>query len=893
MKSEPHDPNGAQPDPVPPHAPSQIDSQQKKENKPMNALDLLMTASQAAIVARHDIPSRPERLVPLPATYLRERLVACMKRLARGREHVWLHQGMAMELLRDAKNIVLATATGSGKTLVFQADTVRRLIDDPEATVLALYPAKALTSDQMSRWREAFRHAGLDENLVVEIQGDIPVSERDALLKRARLVVATEDIVQAWLMRMNAVPAAQRFLSALELVIIDEAHNLEGVFGSNCALLFRRLQTARLRSLRDAGLPETDLQFVAASATIADPAGHLEALTGQPFEVIGEEHNGAPCHAKTLLHIEGPEYGAAAEANLADLVARIAGEIAPNALIAFADGRQVVERVASTIGSDEVEPFRAGFELEDRAAIAKGMRDGTLRAIVSTSALELGIDVPQFNLGLNLGIPMSKKAFQQRVGRIGRAGPGVFAVIAEPSAFAKLGTTLGEFYEGAPETSPLYLENPIIQFQNACCLLEEVGGAEVQPDLPGDIAWPEGFDKAFAMAVPGAIRPREIEHVAHNGASGSPHLDFPLRRIGDGKFGLRIQGTGGELLGTIDDAKALREAYPGGTYRHRKVPYQVVEWRNTGYERSIYLRPARGAARTTPILTTKVGVSHAASELQEGRLLTGTHGSLAEVRLQVMEAVEGYRFGKADVLYRELSQKDRRLSRKQRNFSTTGIVIRIDEPWFRGRNGAPAAMRDQFGRALAALLVREHGIAAGEVRWEHSGIAMHSLGAPQVLDDALVIFDDLPGGLRLTAPLFTDLGHFLERLQRGAELAGEKALLDEISVSRLAAWFSSLGDNGEGGAAGAPAAPELAPDQCLIFAPRSKVGVRMNGVIHERQLLGHQMLDFAGGQHLAYTYEASPGVTGLVFHDQVEPIGHEWRQVIWDRGSDTVQEIAA
>lgn len=859
----------------------------------MNAIDLLAGSTEAAIVDRVDIPARPERLVAPPDIYLRKSIFGWMKHLARGREHVWLHQGRALELLIEAKNIVMATSTGSGKSLVFQADSMRRLIDDPDATVLALYPAKSLTSDQMTRWREAFRHADLDADLVAEIQGGVPPSERDELLKRARLIVGTEDIVHTWLMRISATPSAQRFLRSLQLVIIDEAHNLEGVFGSNCAYLFRRLRAARLRSRQAAGLPATELQFVAASATIADPAGHLEALTGLSFEVVGEEHNGAPRYAKTLLHLEGPEYGAAAEAHLADLVAHIAGKIAPNALIAFADGRQVVERVASTIGSNEVEPFRAGFEPEDRAAIAKGLHDGTSRALVATSALELGIDVPQFNLGLNLGVPMSKKAFQQRVGRIGRAGPGAFAVIAEPSAFAKLGTTLEEFYAGEAEPSPLYLENPIIQFQNACCLLEEAGGAEAQPDLPANIAWPAGFDKAFAMAVPGALRPREIEHVAHNGVSGSPHYDFPLRRIGDGKFGLRVHGTGGELLGTIDDAKALREAYPGGTYRHRKVAYQVTEWRNTGYERSIYLRRVRAAARTTPIFRTKVNVSHAASELQEGRLLAGPNGSLAEVRLQVMESVEGYRLGKTEMLYRDLSKKDQRLARKQRNFSTTGIVVRIDEPWFRGPTGAPAALRDQVGRALAALLVREHGISAGEVRWEHSGIAMHGFGAPRVLDDALVIFDDLPGGLRLTCPLFTDLGHFLGRLRRGVELAREEALLDDVSVDRLEEWFTSLSEGNAGMSVEPPGESDLGPHQCLIYAPHSTVGVRINGVIHERQLLGHQLLDFAGGQHLAYTYEAAPGVTGLVFHDQVEPVGHDWRQVIWDRGSDTVQEIAA
>jgi DEAD/DEAH box helicase domain-containing protein len=854
----------------------------------MKALNLLVKSAEATIVDRHDIAARPERLRKPPEAYRSKPMARWLSAMTGGGDTLWLHQTKALESLAAGRNVVLATGTGSGKSLVFQADMVRRMVDDPAATGLALYPAKSLASDQLVRWREAFRRAGLDEDQIVEVHGDIPSAEREGILKRARLIVGTEDVVHAWFMRLLAADDAQQFLRALQLVVVDEAHDLEGVFGSNCAFLFRRMRAARHRSLRSAGLRPGEIQFVAASATIADPAGHLEALTGLDFDVIGEADNGAPRHPKILLHIEGPEYGAVAEANLSELVGRLASEIAPDALIAFADGRQMVERVASNTGSEEVEPYRAGFEFEDRSAIADALRKGRLRAIVATSALELGINVPQFNMGLNVGVPLSTKAFRQRVGRIGRSGPGVFAVIAEPSAFAKLGTSLAEFYEGAAEKSPLYLENSIIQFQNACCLLEECGGDEVQPGLPGEVAWPDGFAEAYLMAQPGAIRPREIEHVARH-ASGSPHIEFPLRRIGDGKLALRLHKGSGELVGTIDDGKALREAYPGGIYRHRKVPYQVLDWRLTGYERSIYLMRIRGAGRTTPIFLTQVGVSHEDSELHDGHLLSSEHGSFAEVRMQVTESVIGYRCGKADRLYRDLSQTDRRLSRKHRHFSTTGIVIRIDEPWFRGRGGSPAEMRDRVGRALATVLTRDRGISPGEVRWEQSGIAMHGSGGPRVLEDALVIFDDLSGGLRLTSPLFEQFEYFLERLKRGAELAGGDALLDEISVARLERWYASLVK----GNPGRVAAPALPPHQRLVYAPDSRVGVRIHGALLERQLLGHQLVELGGSEHLVYAYESSPGVKALVPHEQIEPIGHDWRQLIWDSQADTLQEIAA
>lgn len=855
----------------------------------MPALNLLADNTDMPIVDRYEILPRPERKAKLSLDYQTDAMKKWFAEMTGDGEQVWHHQAIGLEALANDSNVVLATNTGSGKSLVFQAAVMRRLLDDPEATAFAMYPMKSLAIDQLERWKEAFRSAGLDESRVVEIHGDIHMSERDALLRRGSVIICTPDIVHAWFMPQLSNPLVQNFLRRLTMCVIDEAHNLEGVFGSNCAFLFRRLRAAKARALRLASLPTRHIQFVAASATMANPAGHLEALTGLPFIVIDEADNGAPTQAKTLLHIEGPEHGGVAEATAAEIISSVTAKIAEGAMIAFADGRQMVERIASSIGSDEVEPYRAGFEHVDRIAIAKGMRNGKTRAVVATSALELGIDVPQFTLGLNVGIPGSRKALRQRAGRVGRSEPSAFAVMAEASAFAKLGTTLQDFYDGAPEASPLYLENAIIQFQNACCLLQEAGGAEAQPLLPADIDWPRGFDAAYAMAMPGARRPSEIEHLALSGATGSVHLDSPLRQINGIKYAMRTHRGDGTVLGTIDDAKALREAYPGATYLHRKVPYKVVEWRSTAYERSIYLQPVRAGARTMPILRTKVNVSHQASELQEGHLLTGTQGSLAEVRLQVTESVEGYRTPNANLLYGELSQKDWRLSRKQRNFSTTGVVIRINEPWFVGRNGASADVRNQVGRALATLLAREFGIASSEVRWEHSGIAIYDPAGPRVVDDALVIFDDLSGGLRLTKPLFENFQHFLSKLELGAELAGEEALLDETSVARLADWFGSLASN----EANQIDRPQLNAHQRLIFAPKSKVSVRINGNLVERRLLGHKLVDFNGCQHLAYVYESEPGISAMVFHDQIEPTGHDWRQVVWNTNNNTVEEIAA
>ena len=388
----------------------------------MNAINILTDNTDAVIVDRHEISPTPERLTNPPLKYQTECMRAWFASMTGSGEKIWHHQALGLKASSDDKNVVLATGTGSGKSLVFQAAVVADFVGNPHLTAFAFYPTKALASDQIGRWKNAFRDAGLDENSVVEIHGDISMTEREQLLPNARLIVCTPDILHAWFMRLLSSTDAQRFIRNLSICVIDEAHNLEGVFGSNCAYLFRRVRAAKRRSVLAAGSLFIEIRFVAASATVADPAGHLKALTGLPFVVIDESQNGAPTQAKTLLHIEGPEHGAVAETAMAEIITRIAGKIAPNAMIAFAEVRQMVERIASSAESKDVECYRAGFDKTDRNVIESGMRTGSLRAVVATSALELGIDVPQFTLGLNVGVPTSKKQVVPRLSLSFRPG---------------------------------------------------------------------------------------------------------------------------------------------------------------------------------------------------------------------------------------------------------------------------------------------------------------------------------------------------------------------------------------------------------------------------------------------------------------------------------------
>lgn len=851
----------------------------------MTPAQKFLDASGAKVVERIDVAPRPERREPAPAPYRSGAMNGWLGAMTGIEDSVWRHQAIAMEAVNWGENVVLATGTASGKSLVFQAAVVHEMLNGTGRALL-LFPQKALGADQLHRTRRALELAGLDPSLVGVIHGDIPNAERDRVLHECRVVLATPDVIHCWMMRQLSSPLVQAFLAELRLIVIDEAHVLEGVFGSNGAYFFRRIRSAHERSQSGHGNEYRPLQFIAATATIKDPAQHMLDVTGCDFTVIPEEENGAPFHGLTLLHVEGPGHGGPAERFAADIGSALTEVVGPDAFIMFHDARQGVERITRYIDREDVLPYRGGYDDGDRRKIEQKLHRNEALGIISTSALELGIDIPQFTMGLNLGVPQTRKAFRQRVGRIGRNAPGVFAVVAPPSAFAQLGSSFREFYEGEAEPSHLYLGNRFIQFQQARCFVDE------QPVVDGwqagSVTWPEGFAEMVAAAVPGARRPADLEHIAQLG-SDSPHLAYPLRNICEVSYALKSKRNLNDIIGKIELDKALREAYPGAIYHHLKKAHRVVEWRSNSYEHSIILEPVRDAPPTQALSRTCVSVSTDRGELLDGRLLTSDQGLLAEISLRVTDSVEGYRSGSTPIYYRDLSAQDRHMRRRYREFGTTGVLVRINEPWFAGSGDAAVKMRHQVAEALHAILAREHNIAPAELRSAHHNISSYSTGVGRQIDDAIVLFDNVVGGLRLSAPLFKDFPSVLDRLVRAADLAGDEALLSETCVAKLQLWFGTL----SAPTGRALESPVNASDELIIFAPQSEVCVSVAGTLVDRTLLEPQLLSTGDQDILMYRYETTPGCNAFVPHDRVQAVGNNWRHAIWNPVSNEIREIAA
>ena len=423
-----------------------------------------------------DVGSRSERRTGIPDSFSSGPAARVLSKLIPDGK-VWRHQASALKHLFNGRNVVVSTGTASGKSLIFQLYALDRLLSDPDSKVLAFYPLRALAADQFAHWQRIAELAGLGSEDVARIDGGVPVKDRERVMDRARVVLMTPDVCHAWFMRTIDKPSNGRFLGALALLVLDEAHVYESVFGSNVAFLIRRLLAAK-RRLSTGGINARKLQVIAATATIDEPAQHLERITGLKFRVVDETKNGAPRQRRRILHVDGPDQGRDGESVISTILAAIYELKQQQRFIAFMDSRQGVERIAQQVAKDSVKPYRSGYEERDRNAIERALRNGKLRGVVSTSALELGIDIPDMEIGVNVGVPNSRKSFRQRLGRIGRTSPGIFLVIAPANAFKQFGESLTEYYASSIEPSYLYLGNRFVQFprDRPCKRLQTVRG---------------------------------------------------------------------------------------------------------------------------------------------------------------------------------------------------------------------------------------------------------------------------------------------------------------------------------------------------------------------------------------------------------------------------------
>lgn len=834
-----------------------------------------------------DVPSRPEVRVAVPKE-IADGPVGRVLTSVTPDGRVWRHQAQALMHLCAGHNTVISTGTASGKSLIFQLYALHRLHTEPESKILAFYPLRALANDQFNGWVRMANLLGMYER-VGRIDGSVALNSRNGILERCRIILMTPDVCQAWLMRTLGSQETNRFINSLALLVLDEAHAYESVFGSNAAFLLRRLLAAK-RQLSPRGNAGRQLQMIAATATINNPAEHLNNLTGLDFRVVNESENGASRSPRRILHVEGPEQGREGERLIEQLLTGIYALPERRRFISFVDSRQGVERIARGLNLEGVKPYRSGYEAGDRAAIESALRNGSLHGVVSTSALELGIDIADMDIGINMGVPQSRKSFRQRLGRIGRTSPGAFLVVAPTNAFTKFGESLSQYYDSSVEPSYLYLGNRFVQFAHARCLGDEMESLSRDTrESPRGVNWPEGFSEILRNTRAGYSR--EFDHMAQIGGD-APHFNYPLRQLGETNVEIQSGGGGFEReIGSMAYNQAIREAYPGATYLHMGRPYKVNQW-NQGFNK-IVIRVAavHNAVPTRPILRKSVTIDLSRTGIIPERLKKGSNGLLAEAQVQVNESVEGFTIGNTQHLYSNERANNPNMRRKQRNFRTTGVVIKVEAEWF-----ADTSVRRELADALRDLLARERSIAPQDIDSAHTNIALVTdAGLRRPITDIVVVYDSVYGGLRLTENLFDEFSKYVERLRLSDGLSQGNGLVSAETAERMEQW-----DNGLSASDDIPQGQAVEPPSdgnwIQVFKPSSLAGIFRRGEILEREIIEPKFIDDPfnpGNLVLYYSYQdpGNPRGTSFTPADSVQAVGDEWDWIWWNSDTGEYREL--
>jgi len=699
------------------------------------ARDELKKTLDAALVAELVRPPRSERFgeldPPLP--------IALRRALAdQGIAALWSHQAEALSASRQGADVLLTTATASGKSLAFQVPVLEEALAGGPGRALFLFPLKALGQDQRLKFERLAAACGLDgESAGCAIyDGDTPGSERSRLRRSPpRVLISNPDMIHLGMLPHAA--AWNGFLRDLRWIVLDELHAYRGIFGCH----FHHVLSRLLRLARAAGARP---QLIAASATAAGADEFAAALAGRPFRWI--RSSGAPAEAQHFLLVRPPTspYTSALE---------VYACLVRNGLktITFTKARRITELLHTWLTRRDPDvaartrSYRAGYLPEERREIEQALAGGTLDGVLSTSALELGIDIGGLDGCVLVGYPGSAMATWQRAGRVGRRGrESVVVLVAQPDALDQyLLDHPQELLERPLERLLVDPDNEAVARPHLVC-----AAAEMPLSPRDDAALLERFAPLVGELLAAGELARSAEGDELVALRRHPQRDVALRGVA-GSFA--IVGKGGRTIGRVDGARVLAECHPGAIYLHAGRQYAVLE---LDLERSVVrVEPTDVDWYTTPRTEKETEILEVLAERREGSLRGGFG------RLRVTERVVGFERRRTHVAEAIDVQP---LDLPPAVYETQGI-------WFL----APAGAERDFAAAGANLLGALHAL-------EHTGIGLFPLVAlcdrsdlggislthhPQLGAAGVFVYEGHVGGVGIAKRGFAALPALLERVR--------------------------------------------------------------------------------------------------------------------------------
>ncbi|VAV84755.1 ATP-dependent RNA helicase, DEAD/DEAH box family, partial [hydrothermal vent metagenome] len=481
------------------------------------------------------------------------------------RNNLYSHQTDAINLIRDGKNVVVMTPTASGKSLIYNIPVIEAVLSDPGSRALYIFPLKSLTQDQLKGINEFVKGVeGIDhKNIAAIYDGDTTDYKRKKIRETPPNILLTNpDMLHLGICAFHQNWA--EFFKGLKYIVLDELHTYRGVLGSHVAQLIRRLR-------RIAHIYGADPTFITCSATIANPIELAERLIGLEFQAITE--SGAPQGKRNFLFID-PEEGQSPYSIATKLFCESVEQGFKT--IAFTKSRKITELIYRWVAQGRpeltkvVSSYRSGFLPEERREIEARLFSGELHGVISTSALELGVDIGGLDVCILIGYPGTISSTWQRAGRVGRKGrESLIIMIAIEDALDKYFMRHPtDFFKRSVEAATLDTTNlPILEAHLPCAL------SEAPMDKTEEVFDIEEIKPALTILA----RDKRVLHLPGKDTwitrSRNPHRGVSIRGTGSA---FRIIADNKTLLGETDSTRVMKELHPGAIYLHRGLQYKVT-----------------------------------------------------------------------------------------------------------------------------------------------------------------------------------------------------------------------------------------------------------------------------------------------------------------------------
>ena len=720
---------------------------------------VLRRFESSAVRAIRTTPARPAQFADFPAD-LNPRLGEVLAQ--RSIERLYSHQADAYEHIARGENVVIVTPTASGKTLCYNLPVLNRLLQEPGARAHYLFPTKALGEDQLDELHGMIEALGSDL-CAFTYDGDTPQDARRAIRQRANIVLTNPDMLHAGILPHHTKWA--KLFENLRYVVIDELHYYRGVYGSHLANIMRRLH-------RLCEFYGSKPQFIACSATIANPKELAETLVARPFELV--DRNGAPAGEKTFICYNPPVVNRqlGIRRSYINETRRIALELidAKQQTLVFANNRLATEILVTylkdafdkgRIPTESVRGYRGGYLPRERREIEKRLRSGDIRAVVATNALELGIDVGSLDAVVMAGYPGTIASTWQRAGRAGRRNTSSLAIMVASSA--PIDQYVVEHPEFLFERSP---EHAYVNPDNLEILLNHLKCAAFELPIRSD----ERFGEHPARELCEFLAESGVLHLSANTwhwtSETYPADTVSLRSVSSDNF-VVVDITGEtKIIGEVSFTAALTTLHEKAIYLHEAKQFHVERFDYK--ERKAYVKRVESDYYTDAIDYTQVKPLREFERAEIARGVDRVHGDV-----RVNRQIVGFKKIK---FYTNENVGAGKLSMPEQQMHTTSFWLHFPAEFLSSfaqytpteRQNGLTGLGNAFQTIAALLLMcdpRDLGVALSEdisngmLAWEPD----------------LFLYDSYSGGVGLSAPLYRLSDRLLAQAKELIESCGCEA----------------------------------------------------------------------------------------------------------------------